>query len=749
MTLAPMTLAPLTRRGVLAGAGALVLSFRIPAAVLAQEGEVQGTAAPSAKLPGSLPQQPYLDAWIRIDASGAVSVFTGKAELGQGLKTAILQIAAEELVVDPKSITLVTADTARTANEGYTAGSQSMQNSGTAVRHAAAQVRELMLAQAARRLNVAAAELRAEAGRVQTRDGRALSYGELVSDQMLHINAQPQSRLTPTEEFRHMGKAMARIDIPAKVTGGEAYVQDLKLPGMLHARVVRPPRPGTRLEWFDAKEIEHMPGVVRVVRDGDFLAVVARREWQAIKAMRALAAAVRWSDGASLPKPAELHRTLEGLVSETGTVADEGSSEPTGGQTIEATYTRPYQIHGSIGPSCAVAKLDGDNLTVWTHTQGVYPDRNAIAQMLQMRPEQVRCIHVEGSGCYGHNGADDAAADAALIARAMPGAAIRLQWTREQEHAWEPYGPAMIGRSRATLNDGRITGWTYEVWSNTHSTRPGPAGALIAARHLAQPSQQPEAKMEITPAGNGDRNAVPLYDVPRKRALWHFIKDMPLRVSALRGLGAYLNVFAIESFVDELAAAASADPVEFRLRHLKDARARDVVSLAAERFGWSGSGQALPRRGRGFAFARYKNLAAYCAIAMEVEVERLTGRARVVRAVAAVDSGEIVNPDGIRNQIEGGILQSLSWTLYESVYFDETGIKSVDWASYPILRFNAVPDTVEVHIVPRPGQPFLGTGEAAQGPAAAAIANAIASATGHRLRDLPLTREKVRAAFRA
>jgi nicotinate dehydrogenase subunit B len=740
-----MTLAAPTRRGVLAGAGALVLTFRIPTGVLAQEGEVQGATAPAAKLPGSLAGQPYLDAWIRIDASGAVSVFTGKAELGQGLKTAILQIAAEELAIHPESITLVTADTARTANEGYTAGSQSMQNSGTAVRNAAAQVREIMIGEAARRLNVAAEELRAEAGRVQTRDGRALTYAELISDQMLHVNAQPQSRLTPTEKFRQMGKPMARVDIPAKVTGGEAYVQDLKLPGMLHARVVRPPRPGARLEWLDAKGIERMPGMVRVVRDGDFLAVVARREWQAIKAMRALAAAVRWSDGASLPKPAELYRTLEGLVSETGTVADEGSSEPAGGQTLEATYTRPYQIHGSIGPSCAVARLDGENLTVWSHTQGVYPDRNAIAQMLQMRPEQVRCIHVEGSGCYGHNGADDAAGDAALIARAMPGAAIRVQWTREQEHAWEPYGPAMIGRVRATLNEGgRIAGWNYEVWSNTHSTRPGPAGALIAARHLAQPSRQPEAKMEITPSGNGDRNAVPLYDVPRKHVLWHFIKDMPLRVSALRGLGAYLNVFALESFMDELAATAGADPVEFRLRHLKDERARDVVSLAAERFGWNGSGKQLQGRGRGFAFARYKNLAAYCAIAIEVEVERETGRTRVVRAVAAVDSGEIINPDGIRNQIEGGILQSLSWTLYESVYFDEAGIKSVDWASYPILRFNAVPDTVEVHIVPRPGQPFLGTGEAAQGPAAAAIANAIASATGHRLRDLPLSREKVR-----
>ncbi|HYI89650.1 MAG TPA: molybdopterin cofactor-binding domain-containing protein, partial [Beijerinckiaceae bacterium] len=359
-----------------------------------------------------------------------------------------------------------------------------------------------------------------------------------------------------------------------------------------------------------------------------------------------------------------------------------------------------------------------------------------------------RIIHMEGAGCYGHNGADDAAADAALIARALPGRPVRVQWTREQEHAFEPYGPAMIGRVRATLgDDGRIQGWDYGVWTNTHSTRPGPAGALLAARHLASPFPEQEAKLQISPAGNGDRNAVPLYAFPQKRVVWHFIKDMPLRVSALRALGAYLNVFALESFMDELATAAGADPVEFRLRHLADPRARDVVNLAAERFGWK-PGVKLPNgRGRGFAFARYKNSAGYCALAVEVEVERESGRTRVVRAVAAADSGEVVNPDGIRSQIEGGILQAMSWTLYESVTFDETRVTSVDWASYPILRFDAVPDTIETHIIPRPGQPFLGTGEVSQGPTPAAIANAIADATGQRLRNLPFTRETVKAAI--
>jgi|EndMetStandDraft_5_1072996.scaffolds.fasta_scaffold00085_9 CO/xanthine dehydrogenase Mo-binding subunit len=735
-----------TRRRVLAGTGALLVCFSLTRAGLAQLGEVQGAKeAAGPKLPGALGEKPMLDAWIRIDANGAATVFTGKAELGQGIKTALLQVAADELALLPQQITLVTADTARTANEGYTSGSLSMQNSATAIRHAAAQARQLLIAEAARRLSLSEGELRTDAGEVLAPDGRRLSYGELVSDTLLHVSAKAVSALRPAAERRYIGHAFQRVDIPAKVTGGEAYIQDRKLPGMLHARVVRPPQPGASLDDVDAATVEHMPGVEKVVRDGDFLAVVANSEWQAIKAMRALSAKVRWIAPQSLPSPNDLTRVLEASVAQTGVVADIGTGSPAG-RVLEATYTRPYQMHGSIGPSCAVAVAEPEMLTIWSHTQGVFPDRTAIAEMLDLPIEKVRCIHVEGSGCYGHNGADDAAADAAVIARAMPRVPIRVQWTREQEHVSEPYGPAMQGKVRATLtDDGRIGSWEYAVWSNTHSTRPGPAGALLAARQLAKAAREPEPKQEINPSGNGDRNAVPLYDIPRKHVLWHFIKDMPLRVSALRGLGAYLNVFALESFMDELAQAAGVDPVQFRLRHLSDPRAREVVTLAAEQFGWAND---LPSgRGKGFAFARYKNLAAYCALAAEVEIEPATGYARVTRAVAAVDSGEIVNLDGIRNQIEGGIIQSLSWTMYESVDFDRGGIRSTDWSSYPILRFGAVPDTVEVHVVARPSQPFLGTGEASQGPTAAAIGNAIASVTGHRLRDLPFTRDKIRAAY--
>jgi len=359
-------------------------------------------------------------------------------------------------------------------------------------------------------------------------------------------------------------------------------------------------------------------------------------------------------------------------------------------------------------------------------------------------------IHVEGSGCYGHNGADDAAADAALIARALPGTPVRVQWMREQEHAWEPYGPAMVTRLKASLgDDGKITDWNFEVFTNTHSMRPGGAGCMLAAQHMENPFALPAPKPIPLPEGGGDRNAIPIYNFPNARVVHHFIPAMPIRISAMRALGAYHNVFSIESFMDELAVLAGADPVEFRLKHLDDSRGRDVIEKATKEFGWRKDQKAPSNRGYGFAFARYKNLAAYCAIASEVEVNRETGRARLVRAVAAVDSGQVVNPDGLINQIEGAIVQSMSWTLYESVTFDDTRITSIDWQTYPILRFDAVPERIDVHVINRPGKPFLGSGETGQGPAAASIANAITNATGKRLRDLPLTRKRIKDAIDA
>ena len=734
----------LDRRSVLAGSGALIISFSLGRAL------AQDKAAPSPNLPPSLKTAPYLDSWIRIDANGAITAFTGKAELGQGFKTACQQIAAEQLNVPFASVKVITADTALTANEGYTSGSHSMQDSGTAILNAAAQVRALLLGEAAKRLDLPVETLRTDDGAVIAADGRRLGYGELVDGDVLHVQAQPESLLKDPATFKIMGQSVPRVDIPAKVSGGAAYVHDIRLPGMLHARVVRPPGYGAQLTECDAAAVEKMPGVVKVVRDGNFLAVVARQEFQAVKAMDVLASAAKWQENARLPKQDDLPSMLMTMPAQDSTIFRRSNSSVTGQKTIEATYTRPYQSHGSIGPSCAVAQFAGGKMTVWSHTQGVYPDRQAIAEMLRMPPQDVRVIHVEGSGCYGHNGADDAAADAALIARGLPDTPIRVQWMREQEHGWEPFGPAMVTKLRASLDrNGRIADWHFEVWSNTHSMRPGGAGCLLAAQHMAQAVPVPPAKPIPLPEGGGDRNAIPIYTFPNAQVVHHFIPAMPVRISAMRALGAYHNVFSIESFMDELAALAGSDPVEFRLKHLDDPRGRDVIAKVAEGFGWLKGQTAPPGRGFGFAFARYKNLAAYCAVASEVEVNRETGRARLVRAVAAVDAGQVVNPDGLINQIEGAIVQSMSWTLYESVSFDDKRITSIDWQTYPILRFDAVPDRIDVHIIDRPGQPFLGSGETGQGPAAASIANAIANATGKRLRDLPLSRKRIKDAIDA
>ncbi len=736
----------LSRRDVLGAAGALVVSFSL--AGRAGAAEQGGTPAAVAPLPGSLKQAPLLDAWIRVGPDGAVTVFTGKAELGQGLKTALIQIAAEQLDLPSAAIVLVTADTALTPDEGFTAGSHSMQDSGTAVLNAAAQVRALLVQAAAGRLGSVPGALATRDGAVHAPDGRNLGYGPLAAGLSLHVRAAPGSPLKDPRQYRVMGTALPRVDIPGKVTGGAAYVQDMRLPGMLHARAVRQPSAGATLRGVDAAPVERMPGVAAVLREGSYLAVVAEREWQAVTAWRALSAAAEWDETARLPEQASIAETLQGLPARDIEVLRWAAPAAAPVRHVQARYTRPYQMHAAIGPACALALFQDGALTVWTHSQGVYPLRTALAELLRLSPDQVRCIHVEGSGCYGHNGADDAAADAALIARAMPGRPIRVQWMREQENLAEPYGPAMVAEATAALDgDGRVVGWDYAVWSNTHNRRPVKGGLFLQNAALPEPLPVPPPAPIPMPEGGGDRNSNPLYAFPNAHVVYHFVPEMPLRVSAMRGLGAYLNVFAIESLMDELAEAAGVDPVAFRLRHLEDARARAVIEDAAARFGWQETRARQPGQGRGFAFARYKNLGAYCAIALELAVEHETGGIRIGRVVASVDSGQPINPDGIRNQIEGAIVQSASWTLYEQVAFDRRHITSRDWSGYPILRFPAVPDSVEVHVMDRPGQPFLGTGEAGQGPTAAAIANAVRDAAGVRLRDLPLSQGRVKAAI--
>ncbi len=740
----------MSRREFIRGAGAVIVGFslgRMAPPVFAQD---------AARLPGSLNTNRALDGWIRINADGTVTIFTGKVELGQGILTALAQIAADELDVSLNRIEMVSGDTARTPNEGITSGSQSIENSGTALRFAAAEARAILLQSAAAKLKVAADRLDVDDGTVTVKGGRKdarVAYWELASEDRLRREATAKVKPKPAAEHKLIGKNIPRRDIPAKVTGGASYVQDIRLPGMVFGRAVRPPSYNARLVSFDETAIRKLPGVVAVVRDGNFLALAALREEQAIKARQALAESAVWNETAALPDSGmRLYDRLKQMAAEDTVVSEKTTAtKETAAKILAASYTRPYQAHASIGPSCAVAQMSDGKLTVWTHSQGVFRLRRDLAKTLRMEEQRIAAIHAQGAGCYGHNGADDAALDAALIARATGGRPVKLQWMRDDEFAWEPYGSAMAVNLRAGLDgNGDIVDWSHELWSHTHGTRPGDGAGvnLLASWYLADPLKASPPSNNAQPAGGSDRNAVPLYVFSNQRVTNHLVKAMPLRVSALRSLGAYANIFALESFMDELALAVNADPVEFRLRYLEDPRARAVIEAAADKALWRPKQRGDGRQGRGLGFAKYKNLAAYVAVIADVVVDAKTGNLRVTQAVAAVDAGMIVNPDGLANQIEGGVIQSTSWTLKEQVKFDGRRVVSRSWADYPILTFPEVPQ-VEVVPLDRPDERALGAGEAAQGPTAAAIANAFCNATGKRLRDLPLTPERVKAALAA
>jgi CO/xanthine dehydrogenase Mo-binding subunit len=717
----------------------------------------QGTGSP-AHLPGSLDGNRLLSAWLRVNPNGTVTVFTGKVELGQGIASALAQVAADELDVGYRRIEMVTADTSRTPDEGFTAGSQSIEQSGTAIRFACAEARQILLTAGAARLGVEAGDLTVADGTIVAPGGRHTTYWDVTTEAMLRREATAKLKPKTAADYKLIGQSLARRDIPPKFTGGAAYLQDLRLPGMVHARIGRPPVPRAELISLDASALKAMPGVIEVVRDGSFVAVVCEREEEAIKARAALRELAVWSrpelpptllDAFDHPNP-EL-RTQDSVVYE-----KTAPSAPIAVRQIEAQYTRAFQLHASIGPSCAVAHSVEGKLTVWTHSQGVFALRNDIARVVGVAPANVICIHMEGAGCYGHNGADDAAFDAALLARAVPGRPVRVQWMRDDEFMWEPFGSAMRMKMRADLSaDGHIVDWRHELWSYPHARRPGGRDGvnLLAASYLAKPWPPTFPADVPLPNGGSDRNAIPLYDFPNQKILKHYMPDAPLRTSSLRTLGAYANVFAIESLMDEAAAAAGAEPVEFRLRHLRDERARTVIETAARNSGWQagtlGDGGRVTGntfRGRGIGFAKYKNHACYCAVVAEVEVDRSSGIVRVTRAWAAVDAGLAINPDGIVNQIEGGLIQSASWTLKEALKVDRSGIQTRSWIDYPILRFSEVP-TVEVTVIQRPAEAPVGVGEGAQGPTGAAIANAFAAATGRRLRDIPFTPERVRAAL--
>jgi nicotinate dehydrogenase subunit B len=740
-----MTGKGLSRRRFTQSLGIVVASFALaPGAAFGQ--------APGA-LPFSLRNNRRLEGWIRLEADESVTVFTGKAELGQGILTALAQIAADELDAGFDKIRMVSADTSRGPDEQYTFGSQSVEQGGSALRAASAHARGILLAAAARRFGARPEDLQIKLGIIASPDGKSATFWEVASADPDLLKGDITAAAAPKQpsDYSIVGKSINRIDLPGKLTGVPSYVQDMRLPGMVFARVVRPPRYGAKLVSLDEAAVRSLPGVVAVVRDGNFLAVAAKREEQAIAAHNALASAARWSDDAvPLPDITNLRGELQKLRAETIVVGAAGQSEPVPDQVkrVSGEYGRSYLSHASIGPSCAVAWLKDGRMTVWSHTQGVFPLRGDLAKVLGMPNAQVDVVHMPGSGCYGHNGADDVALDAALVARAVAGAPVKLQWMRDDEFAWAPFGPGMAMRVEAALaSDGKIVDWSYDVWSNSHAMRPGQAGGvnLLAAWDLSTPFAKSPAPHIPQPFGDGDRNAVPSYELPRKEIRNHLLLDAPVRNGSFRTLGAHGNIFAIESFMDELADAAGIDPLAFRLAHLRDPRAQAVLQAAADKAGWIPREKGDGRNGRGLAFCRYKSIGMYAAVVVDVEVDRKTGVIKVPRVVIAADIGLVVNPDGARHQLEGGIVQAVSLTLKEQVAFDRREITSRDWSGYPILGFPEVP-SVEIVLMDR-SDPSLGAGEGSLPPTSAALANAFAHATGRRLRELPMTPERVKASL--
>lgn len=720
-----------SRRTFLKLSGCLTIGFTIGGSAEVLPSEMY------TELPESLMRNPKINSWLEVLADGSVRVFTGKMELGQGVRTAIAQIAAEELELDIDKIEVVLADTERTPDEGYTAGSGSMEQSAMAVRYASAAAKARLLQLASKKLNVAANKLTLNNGFVHTNNSsKKLSIADILDGKQITDKVVEPVELKPKKDYRLVGKPVPRSDISAMVRGTAFYVQDLRFDGMVHARVVRPPMYTSKLvEVDEAYVMKKAGGVLKVVRNGDFLAVIAENEFDAERGRKAAQQSCKWSS-------AELHaegdqqlmRHIEQLPVQKERVHESGSAPCKFAH--QAKYYKPYVMHGSIGPSCAVGFYDKKILHIWSHSQGVFPLREALSKLLNMPAESIKITGVPGSGCYGHNGADDVAADVALIALAYPGKHVRLQWTREDEHLWEPYGSAMIMNAAANLDaSGKITHWKYELRSDVHSTRPGGRAAnLLAARYIKNPLEPPSGGY----SGGAYRNSQPYYSIPNQ-TIDALIFKGPLRVSALRSLGAYANIFAIESFMDELCIAAKKDPFEFRLMHQDDERARAVIEKLREMIA---SEKTQEGEGIGIAFSRYKNSAAYCAAAAKVFVDTASRQIRVLNMWASIDAGEVINPDGVINQTEGGLIQSASWTLHEEVKFDHTHIASSDWSTYPIMRFADAP-AVQVQVIARPNEDVLGAGEAAQGPAAAAIANAIYRACGKRMRQLPITPDKL------
>ena len=733
-----------SRRAFLLKSTGLVIGFTFGSELIADN------TAPD--LPIDLKNNLNINSWLYVDPTGKIDVYSGKVEFGQGIATALRQIVADEMDVKIERVNILPCVTGISPDEGVTSGSQSVEYGGLALRYACAQARGTLIEKASKSLNVPAGDLIVKDGEISTKSGETVSYWKLTSSELLQQKADGRYKPKSVNGFQYIGKPIQRIDIPAKVSGGVAYIQDMKLPGMLHARIVRPPAPRAKLISFNESAIKSLPGVVGIVKNGSFLAVVANREEQAINALNLAKAQSKWEMPNDLPNTqAEWLKTMidsPNLDTEHGVKKDPSKQ---GKRTIVGEFTKPFLAHASIGPSCAIATLKDGVTTIFSHAQGMYPLKRDIVKALEVSPDKVVCIHREGSGMYGQSGADDVALDAALVAQQFPNQPIRVQWMRDDEFKWEPYNSAMTVKIRASLDEGgNITDWTQDIYSNTHSTRPGEkeGNNLISSWYLDKPQKASPVTNIPLPAGGSHRNGIPLYSFPNQQINNHLVNEMPIRVSALRTLGAFANVFAIESMMDVLAKQANTDPIEFRLRHLQNQRGKDVINKVAEMSNWKPNPKRVKKNGklygRGMAFSQYKNLQVYCAVVADIEIDA-TGKIRVTDIWAAAEAGLIINPDGFKNQIEGGLIQATSWTLYEEIKFNKTGIQTASWADYPILRFEDVPN-VHVELINRPNEKSIGVGEG-NAPIGAAIANALAMATNGRIYDLPLTPTKVKKLF--
>lgn len=730
---------PLTRRAFGLAGGALLVNFTLGASgVYARD---LGAAFPAAV-------EKKLDAWIAIGADGNATLYTGKVELGTGVETALTQIACEELDLRMDQLRVVQGDTKLTPDQGPTWGSITVVVGGPQVRAAAATARARLLALAATALQADAATLTMDGGKVAAPSGKSVGYGQLVGGRQLEGEVDPKAPVKPVSAYRLVGKSVPRVDIPAKVAARFTFVQDVRVPGMLHGRVVMAPRLGASVTRFESLAASKVPGLVRIVRQGDFIGVVAKTEWGAIQAQRALV--VEWSGGQAMPSTETVYeQLLDAPVAQAQQLVANGDAEgelKAAAQVFEGRFDMPFQTHGSIGPSCAVADVAAEGVTVWSATQAPHWLRANLAELLGLPEDRVRVIYAEGAGCYGRNGHEDAAGDAVLLSKAV-GAPVRVQWMRHQEHGSAPMGPAHVVAVKAAMTGGKVTAWRSEAWL---TEQPSTLPPVHMPGFRAAGYQQVDSSF----AGLLHANQQPGYLIPHQRVLANRSTKRPVRVSWIRGPGRIHNVFAVESMMDEIALAAGADPVAFRLAHAPDARSRNVIERVARLAKWeprTGPRAARPATGdltgRGFAYARYSNGSTYVAMVADVSVDRASGKARLKRMFVSHDCGRMVNPDGVSNQVEGSVIQTASRALLEEMAFDGRQVTGTDWASYPIMRFSDVPEIV-VDLVESTDPP-MGAGESSTVPVIAAISNAIHDATGVRVRRIPFVAARLKAALDA